>query len=120
MASIPSEQVVKIRAELGNAVIVRPGDKLVIATPQRLSAQQAHDMMDYLAERLPGVGGVFVSECTGLAVYRESDDTAIGAALREIWNRIEDSDEVISPAWLRRVIVMSGAWRGHEDDGEQR
>lgn len=78
MASM-SEAVVKVRAELGNAVVVRPGDKLVIARTDRLTHEQASVIRTALAERLPGVDIILVDECSGLAVYRDEqpDDKAI-------------------------------------------
>ena len=75
MASIPKEQVVKIRTELDNAVVVRPGDKLVVGVSTRLDMATAHEIKRRLGERLPGVEIVIIDQCSGLAIYR--DDPSI-------------------------------------------
>lgn len=71
MAQLPGEHVVQVRAELGNAVTVRPGDKLVYATPATLSRQEAGTVKARFAELLPGVEVVIADQCSGLAVYRD-------------------------------------------------
>jgi hypothetical protein len=71
MARISKEHVVKISAELDNAVIVRPGDKLICATPHALSHDQAAAITAHLRKRLPRVSIVIIDQCSGLAVYRD-------------------------------------------------
>lgn len=98
MASMPEEHVLKFRAELGNAVVVRPGDKLVIARTDRISYKQAGDIKTAMAQRLPGVEIVLVDQCSGLAVYRDEqpDDDAIRRWIRlnpqefERWVRMQN------------------------------
>lgn len=70
MASMP-EAVIKVRAELDNAAVVRPGDKLVIAALRRLSMADAEAIKTQVHEALPGVEIVLVDQCSGLAVYRD-------------------------------------------------
>lgn len=72
------EQVVKIRAELGNAVVVRPGDKLIVATGDRISTATADTIMGRLSRQLPGVEIIIVDSCTSLAVYRPGDHQVTG------------------------------------------
>lgn len=74
MASLPNEHVIQVSAELG-AVTARPGDKLVVATPSRLSAEKADELKVTIASRLPGIEVVIVTECSGLVVYRDGDST---------------------------------------------
>lgn len=68
MGYIPKQ--IEIEAQLVGTV-VRPGDKLVICISRRLSQQEAHEYEEYIRERLPGVSVIFVTESSGLAVYRE-------------------------------------------------
>lgn len=77
-----SERVVKVRAELGNAVIVRPGDKLVIGTPGRLTQHEAETIKARIAEKLPGVEAVIIDSCSGLAVYRPDELPPLAERLR--------------------------------------
>ena len=71
MAEFPKEHVVTIRAELDNAVTVRPGDKLVIGFSGMLNESQAAEIKQRLADRLPGVEFVLIDTCTSLVVYRD-------------------------------------------------
>lgn len=57
------------------AALVRPGDKLVIGTPLKLSHGQVEEARQRLGRQLPGVDMVLITECTGLAVYREEPQT---------------------------------------------
>jgi hypothetical protein len=54
--------------------VVRPGDKLVICISKRLDQKEAHEFEEYISERLPGVGVIFITESSGMAVYREDID----------------------------------------------
>ena len=74
-AAIPTEVAVKVRAELGNAVIVRPGDKLVVARSDTISMEDGARLKAVIASKLPGVEVVIVSQCSGLAVYRNEQPT---------------------------------------------
>lgn len=96
MASFPKTQVVQIKAELGNAVVVRPGDKLIVARSDRISMQDGERLKARIGELLPGVEAVIISECTGLAVYRDEptgiipfDGTLTAAAERRKQARID-------------------------------
>lgn len=116
MASLPKEHVVKVRAELDNAAVVRPGDKLIVGMSRHIGMADAHALKDRFAEVLPGVEVLVVDSVSALAVYRNSDDTAATAALREIWEHLEQSDESFSAARLRRIIVEAGTFAG--ENGE--
>lgn len=69
MASM-REQIIKVRAELDNAVVVRPGDKLVIRLSGHVDMATAASIKQRVAEELPGVEAVIIS-CDQLAVYRD-------------------------------------------------
>jgi hypothetical protein len=58
---------VDVHASVG---IVRPGDKLVIATGRHLDMHEAEQLMTRLREQLPGVEIVPV-EASALIVYRD-------------------------------------------------
>lgn len=49
--------------------VVRPGDKLVIATSARWTDQELHDHVAQLEEKLPGVE-IVVIRAEALVVYR--------------------------------------------------
>jgi hypothetical protein len=68
-----ADQVVHIRAELDNAVVVRPGDKLVLGYEKRLSVQEADAITGHFAARLPGVEIVLVDQIAHMAVYRSDE-----------------------------------------------
>jgi hypothetical protein len=108
MAQMPGEHVVKVRAELDNALVVRPGDKLVIALAKPIDMATFGQIRERITGRLPGVETVIIDGVSGLAVYRASDDTAATRAMREIWEHLEQSDEAFSAARLRRIIAESG------------
>jgi hypothetical protein len=63
---------VKIRAELGNALVVRPGDKLVIGTGF-ITQQHAAQIKERVAEGLPGVDAVIIAGIEHMAVYRPDE-----------------------------------------------
>lgn len=156
MANFPKEHVVKVRAELDNAVVVRPGDKLVVGIAGSITATMAREMKERLGEQLPGVDVVIIDNTAGFAVYRDDErpvrkvshplaDAEIEAmraqglidengevakfkpwpppagdaakpetitygdcrhpALQAIRDRLEQSDEALSAAWLRQVIA---------------
>jgi hypothetical protein len=67
---MPRMQRLEIETQLVGAV-VRPGDKLVICLNRRISCAEADDYEKYVSEKLPGVSVVFVTESSGMAVYRE-------------------------------------------------
>lgn len=67
---IEPPQVIRVKAELGS-VVVRPGDRLVIGVSRTLTQADAHEIKRQAAERLPGVDAVIISDCSGLAVYRD-------------------------------------------------
>lgn len=54
---------------MGEATIIRPGDKLVVRTSADLSQKQADEWRAMLAERLPGVDVTFIV-ADQLLVYR--------------------------------------------------
>lgn len=53
-----------------NVGIVRPGDKLVVATCRQLDLAEAEQMQRQLAENLPGVEAIILSGADSLVVYR--------------------------------------------------
>lgn len=52
-------------------VAVQPGDKLIVARSDRISPQDGERLKARIGELLPGVEVVIISECSGLAVYRD-------------------------------------------------
>lgn len=69
-----SEATVDVVMRLESAALVRPGDRLVVASPVEMSMAEMHEMRERVATALPGVGLVIVDRCSGLAVYRPEDD----------------------------------------------
>lgn len=65
-----SEHVLKVRAELDNMLVVRPGDKLVIGAGF-ITAQHAAQIKERVARELPGVEAVIIAGIEHLAVYRD-------------------------------------------------
>lgn len=86
MAAIPqtSKHVVEIETQY-TGLVVRPGDKLVIATNQRPTMELADRMRQHLEGVLPGVELVIIPQATGLAVYRNEAE--------EQWRRPLDKPE---------------------------
>ena len=71
----PGTVTVPVKLELTNAVVVRPGDKLVIGYAQPLNQETVHVIRERLAGMLPGVEAVIIDGVTQLAVYRpEAED----------------------------------------------
>lgn len=69
-----SEHVVSVRAELDNAVVVRPGDTLVlgIAVGRNVTLDEVKVIEERTTARLPGVRVVVVpADC--MAVYRPDE-----------------------------------------------
>jgi len=66
-------RVLTVRAELDNAVVVRPGDKLVVATHRPISVEHARLIVAELGVKLPGVEIVLADGVSALAVYRADD-----------------------------------------------
>lgn len=74
-----SEHVVRVRAEWDNAVMVRPGDTLVIGMSDAYGGDFEQLRSD-IAEHLPGVRTVIMEGATAFAACRPDDDPL--AALR--------------------------------------
>lgn len=54
-------------------LVIRPGDKVLIAVPKEITLDQAQGLADDLREKFPGVDfGVLVG-ATGMAVQRAQD-----------------------------------------------
>lgn len=70
----------QVKVEFTGGLVVKPGDKLVLATPQHLSMGQAEDAREILRHRLPGVDFVFIDQCSGMAVYRADPEEASDAS----------------------------------------
>lgn len=74
MAAIPREQVVKVRAELSNAIVVRPGDMLIVGLSVPLRGpEEARDVSDRIAAQVPGVNVTVIDNVAGFAVYRPGE-----------------------------------------------
>lgn len=85
------EQVVKVRAELDNAVVVRPGDKLIVGLKEiNLQAHDVERAKSYIGGQLPGVEVVVIPGAVALAVYRDDP-------------RIIQRDEPLSAEKLDRI-----------------
>lgn len=78
MATLPSEVAVSVRAELGNAVVGRPGDKLVIGTGF-ITQEHAAQIKERVAKELPGVEAVIIAGITNLAVYQPDEQQVLPA-----------------------------------------
>lgn len=59
--------------ELASAVVVRPGDKLVVSTPRLVTMEEADRLKALIAEKLPGVEAVLLSGVAQMAVYEPND-----------------------------------------------
>lgn len=106
-----SDHVIKFRTELDNMIVVRPGDKLIVARTDRISPPDIIRLKARIAELLPGVEPVIISECSGLAVYRGDDDVPPErdrATIAMIAERLRESDEALSAAWLRQLLAHNG------------
>lgn len=70
-----SEHTVRVKAEVewDNAIMVRPGDKLVVGIAGSITATMAREMKERLGERLPDVDVVIVDNVAGFAVYRDDE-----------------------------------------------
>lgn len=62
---------VAVKAKLDNAVVVRPGDKLVLAYADSLDADTARTIKERVAELLPGVEAVLIDGPVNVIVYRD-------------------------------------------------
>lgn len=65
-----------VKLELTSAVVVRPGDRLVLGFANGLDPQQAKDIRQRVSELLPGVEAVILVGATHLAVYQPDETTA--------------------------------------------
>lgn len=74
MSPVQREQVLRVRTELDNIFVVRPGDKLVIAISRQLNMSEQADMVHFLGAHLPGVEAVIIDGVSGIAVYREAPE----------------------------------------------
>lgn len=70
MSDSHSKHVVEIEAQY-TGLVVRPGDKLVVTVARRMSMKEEHDAREYIQRSIPGVEIVFITEATGMAVYRD-------------------------------------------------
>jgi hypothetical protein len=71
--------VIKVSLDVGpsSALLVSPGDKLVLSYKQPLSMAAVHSIRRQLAEALPGVETILVDDTPDVAVYKPeppSDD----------------------------------------------
>jgi hypothetical protein len=64
---------VRAVVELSSAVVVRPGDKLVVCTPRLVTAEEADRLKMLIAEKLPGVDTVVLSGVSQMAVYEPNE-----------------------------------------------
>lgn len=95
-----------------SAAVVRPGDTLILVYQRHISTAEAVAIKGRVAASLPGVEAAIIGGAASVAVYRPHNAAGPAQALRQIWARLEESDEAISAAWLRRVIAESGARNG--------
>ena len=65
-----AETVVRVRAELDNAVMVRPGDTLVIGVADADPSQFDDDTVVQIRAALPDVKVVVIENVSAFAVYR--------------------------------------------------
>ena len=59
-------------------LVVRPGDRLVLAFPGRMNMQNANELSEYLERLLPGVIIVPIEGVSGMAVFRDEPLLARG------------------------------------------
>lgn len=64
---VEGEQL-EVQAFPAPALVVRPGDRVLIALNHMPDARDVHRMQNYLAQRIPGVTFAFVGDVAGLAV----------------------------------------------------
>lgn len=78
MAPMAREHVVKFRTEMdAPMVVLRPGDKLIIARQQRMTMAEAVAIRERVALTLPGVEAVIIDGADMLAVYRPGEVTEL-------------------------------------------
>jgi hypothetical protein len=59
---------------IGTALVIRPGDRVLIGFSERYTAEQAAHVQGQLREHLPGVKVAFIGPVTAMAVYRGEED----------------------------------------------
>jgi hypothetical protein len=86
---------VPVKLTLDNAWVVRPGDKLVLGYSRSvISEHDAAMLRERIAERLPGVDLVIITDVTHMAVYKPADDTLPAMDDAEFERRLR--------LWIRR------------------
>jgi hypothetical protein len=59
--------------EVAEAVVVRPGDTLILRTARPVSHAEVDRIRNYVKERLPDLADVLVATCDQLAVFRPDE-----------------------------------------------
>lgn len=80
---------VPVKLELDNAVVLRPGDKLVLGYSQFVNEAEADELKARLAVKLPGVEVVIISAITAMTVYQANEVRAMTDAERRKQDRID-------------------------------
>lgn len=105
---------VTLPVRLTTTAVVGPGEKLIVARTDRISMADAERLKARIAELLPGVDVVIISECSGLGIYRDDSQVLtysdcehppLQAIRAAILARLDESDEAISAAWLRKLLA---------------
>lgn len=75
MSDSHSKHTIEVEAQY-TGLVVRPGDKLVVCISRRMSMAEEHDARQVIQQRLPGVEITFITEATGMAIYRDEEGKA--------------------------------------------
>jgi hypothetical protein len=67
------ELLCEVQAFPAPALVVRPGEHVLIALNHQPDGHAAHRMLEYLHTRIPGVTFALVGDVAGLAVVRRDD-----------------------------------------------
>lgn len=65
---------VPVKAITASAVVVQPGDTLIVAVAVDINDAGADVIKRHLSEQLPGVETIIIAPCSGLAVYKPHDN----------------------------------------------
>lgn len=102
---------VPVKAITASAVVVQPGDTLIVAVAVDINDAGADVIKRHLSEQLPGVETIIIAPCSGLAVYKTDDNKQPSDAQIARWIKLNPGKFT---AWIAKRDRIIGRLPGQQ------